>query len=283
MKAVVITGTSTGIGRASALTLDRKGFRVFAGVRKDTDGHSLKRAASPALTPVHIDVTDSVSIAAMAKLVDEEMGEAGLAGLVNNAGTTLPCPVEYLTLDGFREQLEVNLVGPLAVTQAVLPLLRRAKGRLVNVTSAAGRVVVPLMAPYVAAKHGLEGLSDVLRIELRRLGIHVAIVEPGFVSTAMRNKLERDTEETLRTLPAEGRSRYAEQLEAIAKSISEHAANGSNPDVVADAVLHALTADKPRTRYPVGAGVKRMFFMRRVLPDRRFDRVMLRAAGLDRV
>src|SRR5919106_2394265 len=219
MKAVIITGASTGIGRACALTLDRKGFRVFAGVRKDTDGEVLRRVASEALTPVYIDVTDKASIAAMAKHVAGEVGDVGLAGLVNNAGTTLPCPVEYLALDDFRRQLEVNLVGPLAVTQALLPLLRRGRGRLVNVSSGAGKAGVPLMAPYVAAKHGLEGLSDVLRLELGQLGVEVAVIEPGFVATSMRGKLERDADETIQRLPDDGRARYARQLTALAESI----------------------------------------------------------------
>ncbi len=281
MKSVVITGSSTGIGRACALMLARNGFRVFAGVRGKADGNALRSVASQSLTPVHVDVTDAPSIQAMAEKVTSEVGDAGLYGLVNNAGTTLPCPIEYLPLDGFRRQLEVNLVGPLAVTQALLPMLLRGRGRIVNVTSAAGKAGVPLMAAYVAAKHGLEGLSDVLRLELGPLGVQVAIIEPGFVSTAMRGKLEHDTEETVRALPDEGRRRYGGQLTAVAESISKHAAQGSDPDVVAADVLHALTSARPRTRYPSGAGAKRMLFMRRILPDRRFDRIILRAGGLD--
>ena len=142
MKAVMITGASTGIGRACALTLDRKGFQVFAGVRKEADGDALRAAASAALTPVSLDVTDAPAIAAMTELVTAAVGDAGLAGLVNNAGTTLPCPVEYLPLDGFRHQIEVNLVGPLAVTKALLPLLCQGHGRVVNVTSGAGKAGV---------------------------------------------------------------------------------------------------------------------------------------------
>ena len=283
MKAVVITGASTGIGRACALLLDSKGFRVFAGVREEADGAALHAEASGPLTPVYIDVTDEASIAAMAEHVHTAVGSAGLAGLVNNAGSTLPGPVEYLALSDFRRQLEVNLVGPLAVTQALLPLLRTGHGRVVNVTSAAGKAGVPLMAPYVAAKHGLEGLSDVLRLEFRQLGVHVSVVEPGFIATAMGGKLQRDTEDAIRSLPGEGRRRYGSQLEAVAESISEHAASGSGPEVVANAVMHALTSDKPRTRYPVGEGAKRMLLLRRILPDRRFDRIILRAGGLDRV
>jgi NAD(P)-dependent dehydrogenase (short-subunit alcohol dehydrogenase family) len=160
--------------------------------------------------------------------------------------------------------------------------LRKGHGRVVNVTSAAGKAGVPLMAPYVSAKHGLEGLSDVLRLEFRQLGVAVSVVEPGFIATAMGGKLQRDTQEAIGGLPQDGQRRYGPQLEAVAESISEHAASGSGPEVVAEAVLHALTSDRPRTRYPVGAGAKRMLLMRRLLSDRRFDRIILRASGLDR-
>ena len=152
-----------------------------------------------------------------------------------------------------------------------------------NVTSAAGKAGVPLMAPYVAAKHGMEGLSDVMRLEFGRLGVAVSVIEPGFISTAMGGKLQRDAQDAIAALPDEGRSRYGPQLTAIAEAISEHAAGGSEPEVVADAVLHALVSDTPHTRYPVGAGAKRMLFLRRVLPDRRFDRIIRHASGLDRV
>ena len=278
MRAVVITGASTGIGRACALALDAKGFRVFAGVRKESDEQALREAGSASLTPVRLDVTDAESIAAATELVAADVGDAGLAGLVNNAGTTLPCPVQYLSIDGFRGQLEVNLTGPLAVTQSLLPLLVRGRGRVVNVTSLAGRLGTPLMAPYVAAKHGLEGLSDVLRLELGQLGVHVAVIEPGYISTAMRGKLTRDTEAVIRSLPIEGQSRYGEQLTKLAQTINHHAANGSPPAVVAAAVEHALTSRRPRTRYPVGVGAHRLLLLRRLLTDRRFDRLILRVA-----
>jgi NAD(P)-dependent dehydrogenase (short-subunit alcohol dehydrogenase family) len=261
--------------------LDRNGFRVFAGVRKDADGDALRDVASEWLTPVRVDVTESASIAAMAEQVAAGVGDAGLDGLVNNAGTTLPCPIEYLPLDGFRHQLEINLVGPLAVTQALLPLLRRGRGRVVNVTSVAGKAGVPLMAPYVAAKHGLEGLSDVMRLEFRQLGVQVSIIEPGFIGTAMGGKLQSDTEAVIDSLPDEGRRRYGPPLMKMSETVSQHAASGSPPEVVADAVLHALTSKRPHTRYPSGAAAKRVLFMRRLLADRRFDRIALRAGGLD--
>jgi NAD(P)-dependent dehydrogenase (short-subunit alcohol dehydrogenase family) len=280
MRTAVITGASSGIGRACALSLSANGFRVFAGVRKEADGAALQADASGPLEPVYIDVTDEKSITAMAEQVAAAVGNAGIAGLVNNAGTTLPGPVEYLSLSGFRQQLEVNLVGPLAVTKALLPLLQAGCGRVVNVTSVGGKAAIPMMAPYVAAKHGLEGLSDVLRLEFRRLGVHVSVIEPGFIATSMGGKLQRDTVDQIATLPDGGRRRYGPQMESIAASISEHAASGSRPEVVADAVLHALTSDKPRTRYPAGEGAKRILLLRRILPDRRFDKVILKAAGL---
>jgi NAD(P)-dependent dehydrogenase (short-subunit alcohol dehydrogenase family) len=204
----------------------------------------------------------------------------GCTGLVNNAGTTLPCAIEYLPLDAFRRQLEVNLVGPLAVTQALLPLLARAEGRIVNVTSAAGKAGVPLSGPYVAAKHGFEGLSDVMRLEFRHLGVQVVVIEPGFVGTAMGGKLQRDTEDAIGSMPDEGRRRYGPALEKVADKIGHEAASGSPPEVVAEDVLHALTSKSPRTRYPSGAGARGMLFMRRLLPDRQFDRIILRAGGL---
>lgn len=280
MRTVVITGASSGIGRACALSLSANGFRVFAGVRKQADGAALQADASGPLESVYIDVTDEKSITAMAEQVGAAVGNAGIAGLVNNAGTTLPGPVEYLSLSGFRQQLEVNLVGPLAVTKALLPLLQAGRGRVVNVTSVGGKAAIPMMAPYVAAKHGLEGLSDVLRLEFRRLGVHVSVIEPGFIATSMGGKLQRDTVDEIAALPEDGRRRYGPQMESIAESISDHAASGSRPEVVADAVLHALTSDKPRTRYPAGEGAKRILLLRRILPDRRFDKVILKAAGL---
>jgi 3-hydroxybutyrate dehydrogenase len=185
MKSVVITGSSSGIGRACALTLDRRGFRVFAGVRKQADGDALRSVASDSLVPMRIDVTDPASIQAVAEQVADEVSDEGLHGLVNNAGTTLACPIEHLPLDEFRHQLEINLVGPLAVTQAMLPLLQRAGGRVVNVTSAAGRAAVPLMAPYVAAKHGLEGLSKVIALEGAAHGVTSNCVNPAYVRTPL--------------------------------------------------------------------------------------------------
>lgn len=283
MSAIVVTGASSGIGRATALTLAQQGFDVYAGVRKPADAESLQAAGGHRVHPVHLDVTDADSIAKVAHEVAEQVGDSGLAGLVNNAGATVPGPVEYLALQTFREQLEVNLVGPLAVTQAMLPMLRAGTGRVVNVSSGAGRAAIPLMAPYVSAKHGLEGLSDVMRLEFRSFGVGVSVIEPGFIATPMGGKLERDTVAILESMTPEHRNAYEPALDQLAEQISGDAENGSPPEVVAEAILHALTSNRPKTRYPAGGGAARLLFLRRLLPDRWFDRIILRAAGLDRV
>src|SRR5688500_9161604 len=180
--AVVITGASTGIGRACAIDLDGRGFRVFAGVRKDEDGERL-RSERPSIEPLRIDVTDAGEIAAARDRVGEEVGERGLAGLVNNAGIAVPGPLEHLPLDEIRRQLEVNVLGQIAVTQAFLPLLRTARGRIVNIGSIGGRVALPLLGPYAGSKHAMEGISDSLRRELRPWGIEVSLVRPGPIAT----------------------------------------------------------------------------------------------------
>ena len=175
--AVVITGASTGIGAASAVELARRGFCVFAGVRKDDDGGRLKDQ-SPQIVPLLLDVTDTRQIAAAAEHVGRAVGDAGLAGLVNNAGIVVAGPLEILPLDRLRLQLEVNVVGQIAVTQAFLPLLRKARGRIVNIGSFNGRIASPYLAPYAASKHALEAITNALRSELRAWRIRVSVIEP---------------------------------------------------------------------------------------------------------
>lgn len=271
MRAVVVTGTSTGIGKATALMLDEQGFHVFAGVRRRVDADALERQASERLTPIHLEVTDDESIQAARELVEQAVGPDGLAGLVNNAGSTVPCPVEYLPMEEFRHQLEVNLFGPFALVKTFLPLLEKGCGRIVNVTSAGGRIAIPYMATYSASKFGLEGLSDTLRMELGRLGMHVSVVEPGGVATSMRGKLIRDTERWVGSFPTAGRERYGKLVETMARRVDAHSEHGSPPEVIARAILHALTSRRPKTRYAVGAGAKRLLALRRILSDRMVD------------
>ena len=274
--AVVITGASTGIGRACALDLDSRGFKVFAGVRRDEDADRL-RAERPSIEPLRIDVTDADSITAARDRVAEAVGGAGLAGLVNNAGIAVPGPLEHLPIDEFRRQMEVNLVGQVAVTQAFLPLLRTARGRIVNIGSIGGRVALPMLGPYAASKHAMEGISDSLRRELRPWGMQVSIVRPGPIATDIWESGNATAEELLARMP-EAEKDYGEAIAAARGWAAERASQGIPPSEVAEVVAHALTAEKPRTRYLVGPRVRLLATLRTVLPDRWFDAMLARAA-----
>jgi NAD(P)-dependent dehydrogenase (short-subunit alcohol dehydrogenase family) len=178
---------------------------------------------------------------------------AGLAGLVNNAGVTIPGPLEYLALENFRQQLEINLIGQLAVTQACLPLIRLAHGRIVTISSVAGRLTMPFNGAYSAAKHAPEALCDTLRLELAPWGIQVSLVQPGNIATSMGEKLLRNTDVAVAALPTQGRARYGSAFRRLATMMTAHAQHGASPVVVVAAVLHALTAPKARTRYAMAS------------------------------
>jgi NAD(P)-dependent dehydrogenase (short-subunit alcohol dehydrogenase family) len=272
---VVITGASTGIGEACALHLDRLGFLVFAGVRKEADGERLRAEASERLTPIILDVTDGQQIAAAAETVKAVVGDAGLAGLVNNAGIALAGPLEFLLLDELRRQLEVNVVAQIAVTQAFLPLLRLGRGRVINMGSVGGRSTLPFLGPYQASKHALEALTDVLRMELVPWGIEVSIIEPGNVATPIWEKSIAVADEARKQLPPQAEELYGRSLDAIRKGAALAGKHGISPDAVAAVVEHALTAEKPKTRYLVGREA-RIRALVQLVPDRIRDRLILR-------
>jgi NAD(P)-dependent dehydrogenase (short-subunit alcohol dehydrogenase family) len=273
---VLVTGTSSGIGEASARHLAGLGFNVFAGVRKSEDG---ERVAGPRIEPVIIDVTDDASVAAAAKTIGAAVGNSGLAGLVNNAGIAVAGPLEFIDVAEFQRQLDVNVTGVLRTTQAMLPHLRNARGRIVNISSIGGRVAVPLVGPYAASKFALEGMSDSLRRELRPWGMHVALIEPGAVATPIWDKGVDQADEMDRDAPPEVRERYGEVIDAVRKASEKNRTDGVPPQEVAEAVAHALTADKPKTRYLVGRDAKMRAPMAAVLPDRVMDAAIARAVG----
>lgn len=275
MPAVLITGSSTGIGRACALALDRRGFDVFAGVRRAKDGEALLAAASPRLEPLELDVTDADQIAAAAARVREAAG-GRLAGLVNNAGIVVPAPVEGVELDELRRQLEVNVVSQVAVTQAMLPMLRAARGRIVLMSSIGGRMSTPMLGPYSASKHALEALGDALRQELRPFGVEVALIEPGAIATPFWGKGRAVADRLLDSIDADVRGLYREQIELVEAAAVAAEGRGIAPERVADAVVHALTADRPRTRYLVGTDARIQAALRRLVPDRVLDRLVAR-------
>lgn len=278
--AVVITGASTGIGEACALHLDECGFQVFAGVRRAQDGDALRAKAGPRLSPLLLDVTDAASIGAAREEVERAVGEAGLAGLVNNAGIAVPGPLEILPLEEFRRQLEVNVTGALAVTQAFLPLVRRAQGRIVQMGSISGRLASPFVGAYAASKFALEALTDALRVELLPWGLEVSIIEPGVISTPIWEKSRQHSGAIARGIPAEQRELYRRAYDAMREGSQRAASEGVPALRVAETVEHALTASRPKTRYLVGKNVRWIAWLAKFLPDRTRDRMIARRLGL---
>jgi NAD(P)-dependent dehydrogenase (short-subunit alcohol dehydrogenase family) len=271
--AVVITGASTGIGRACAVRLDRAGFDVFAGVRKPADGEALVAAASDRLRPLTIDVTDTDSIAkAAAEVSEATVGR--LAGLVNNAGIALAGPIEGLQLDELRRQLEVNVVGQVAVTQAFLGMVRAAKGRVVFMSSVGGKGALPYVSPYGASKHAIEAIGDALRMEMRPFGVEVSIIEPGAVATPIREKSGAEAQAGRAQMDPDLERLYGGRMDKMAALAQKTGESGVDPDEVAVAVEHALTAEKPRTRYVIGREAKIQLRLRSILPARRMDRLI---------
>jgi NAD(P)-dependent dehydrogenase (short-subunit alcohol dehydrogenase family) len=270
---VLVTGASTGIGEATVLHLSTLGFDAVGAVRKDEDAERLEARG---VRTVRIDVTDADQIAA----ARDELGSTPLAGLVNNAGIAVAAPLEYLPMDRLRQQLEINLIGQAAVTQAFLPALRSTRGRIVMVSSIGGRVALPLVGPYNASKFGLEGLSDSLRRELRPHGVDVILIEPGGVKTPIWNKAEKLADDMLEDLPPEAERVYGPMITAVRKGTQEIAdKTGSEPRAVAEAIGTALTAGRPRARYLVGNDAKQRAVMAKLLPARVMDRLIGRALG----
>jgi NAD(P)-dependent dehydrogenase (short-subunit alcohol dehydrogenase family) len=280
MKSVLVTGASTGIGRATALRLDDKGWRVFAGVRKEGDAGSLREGGSERLIPLMLDVTDPGQIAAAAERIGSEVGTAGLDGLVNNAGIAVPGPLETLPIDDFRRQIEVNLTAHLAVTQAMLGRLRAARGRIVFNTSIGGRMAFPLFGAYHAAKFGLEAVGDVFRQELRPWGIGVSIVEPGSIATPIWERGQAEVDAIGERAGDAQADLYGEAIEAGRELARKTGARGIPPERVAAKIERALSARRPRTRYLVGADARGQAFLSSILPDRLVDWIVARATGM---
>lgn len=274
---VLVTGASTGIGHTCAVRLDRLGYSVFAGVRTPDDGARLQEAASPRLVPVRLDVTNPAEIGAAAARIAGTVGARGLAGLVNNAGVAGGGPIEFVSVDAVRRMFEVNVFGLLAVTQACLPMLRTARGRVINIGSIAGKAVSPMVVPYGMSKHAVEALTDGLRLELGHAGIHVSVIEPGAVKTPIWDKGVEALGHAERTLPPEALERYAAKLKVFGKVLAHLNDRGVSPELVADAVVDALEADPPKTRYLVGTDAKIRAFLVRFLPNRFVDGLVLRA------
>ena len=279
-RAVLITGTSTGIGRATALHLDKLGFRVFATVRKESDAQSLRSQGSKRLTPLMLDLTEEASIIRAKDVVSQVVGDEGLWGLVNNAAVAFVSPLEFAPLDELRWLFEVNFFGLLAITQTFLPLLRQARGRIVNVSSTASIVVAPFHGPYSASKLALNGLSDALRLELKPLGVQVSLIVYGSGKTPIWDRGGDTSEEIVRDYPAETWDLYGVNYRRLVNFFRKMGKSGISTEEATRPILHALTTKRPKTRYYVGSDARLFVFFDKFLSGYLRDWVIMRTIDL---
>lgn len=266
-KSVVITGTSTGIGRACVERLAGDGWTVYAGVRKVADGEGLVAAIAGDVRPVILDVTVPAQLEALASRLREDLGGRGLDGLVNNAGVAFGGPIEAISDERWQEHFDVNVFGVVRVTRELLPLINAARGRVVNIASVSGRVGMAMFGPYAAGKHAIEGFTEALRFEVADFGVRVACVEPGVVQSAIWEKGDELFEEIEDELTPDVLARYRRHVDMLGGFLADGAAHGIPAARVAKAVHHALTASRPRHRYLVGPDAK-LTGISEFLPDK---------------
>jgi NAD(P)-dependent dehydrogenase (short-subunit alcohol dehydrogenase family) len=273
----LITGASTGIGRATALGLAASGWMVLAGVRKTADGEALRADGGERLIPLELDVTNPGQIERAAGRVGE-LAPGGLDALVNNAGSAVGGPLELISMDDLRRQFDVNFFGQVAVTQALIPALRRARGRIVLISSVGGLLTTPYLAPYHASKYALEAAANSLRLELAGSHIQVTLIEPGSVATPIWEKNRGQVDEL--AVPEELREQYGHVPAAMAKALQNTARRGIPPERVAQTIERALSARRMRARYLIGRDAHAMVWASRLLPDLLFDRLLRRVVGV---
>jgi NAD(P)-dependent dehydrogenase (short-subunit alcohol dehydrogenase family) len=279
--AVLITGTSTGIGKATALYLDRLGFKVFATVHKERDVDMLRSKGSERLNPILLDVTDEGTIALAKEKVTRAVGDLGLAGLVNNAGVGFASPLEFVPLDELRRLFEVNVFGLLAVTQSFLPLLRQAQGRIVNISSAASIFVAPFHGPYAASKCSVNALSKALRLELRPLGVQVSLIVCGRIRTPMWEKAGSLSKRITQHYPTEAWALYGSRYIKLRDYFSRMGHAGVTPEVVSRTIAHALTVRRVKNTYFVGPDACLFTIADKLLYGALREWVILRSIGLN--
>lgn len=271
---ILISGASTGIGRAASIHMARLGHTVWAGVRSQKSFDDLTRLNVQGLHPVILDVCDEESIVACVSKIKKTSGM--LHALVNNAGIAIGGPVEGVAMSDWRLQFETNVFGQIRVMQECLPLLRESKGRIVNISSISGKVASPFMAPYSASKHALEAISDSLRREVKSLGVKVIIVEPGAIATPIWEKSISDTRPKLDGMPASVKDTYAPIMDKFLKSLDKVVQRASPVSLVTKTLEHALLSSMPKSRYPVGPGIRAAIFLSGTLPDTWVDKLISR-------
>lgn len=279
MGSYVVTGASSGIGAAIVEALDRRGHDVYAGVRSDEAAAALSDRSSRRVVPMRLDVTDEDQVGEASDLVRSKVGRYGLDGLVNNAGIALGGPVEFLPLDEWRRQLEVNVVGQVSVTKSMMASVRTARGRIVFIGSVAAMVSTPFGAPYGASKHAIAAVAQSLRTEVAPWGIDVSLVDPGAVGTAIWEKGSRTVERVKELVGPEAMELYGPAVERLDGEISKIASNAPGPEKVVAAVTHALFRPRPRPRYAAGLDARLVAVGVRVLPERVLSAILERQAG----
>lgn len=277
-KSVVITGASSGIGRASVALMSQAGWQVFATVRKAADQQKLQKAN---VVPIVMDVEDESSIKAAEAEISTRLDGRGLDGLVNCAGIGVVRPVEYASLSDIRQIYEINVFGQILVSQALLPLLRESRGRIVNITSVGVNIAIPFGGLLNSSKSAFAMMSDSMRLELRPFGVRVIAVEPGAISTPAVEKTLGDIENVIENLPPEARAQYGEMLRTFGRKAYTREKNGSSPRVVAEAVVHALSSNRPRIRYRVGKHAKLLATLPKLLPESVLDALRIRMFWLE--
>ncbi len=279
---VVITGCSSGIGFHCAIDLASRGWRVYAGVRRDEDGQNLARSAGQNVTPLLLDITCSHSLAKAFEFLNAELGETGLDALVNNAGLLISGPLELISLEQLRRQFDVNVFGTHAMTLAALPLMKKralnsGTARLVFIGSISGRMTPPFYGAYSASKHALAAMADAWRMELSTARVQVSIVEPDSVSTPIWDKSNAELSEL-----SAGVSKAPEAI-SLMRSLRRYGLTnkqaGMDPARVVTAVRSAITTSRPKSHYPVGWRTRPAFVLDQLLPTRWMDRILRKAMG----
>jgi NAD(P)-dependent dehydrogenase (short-subunit alcohol dehydrogenase family) len=269
----VVTGASSGMGNATARELAHRGFHVLAGVRRSEDAQSLQL---PGIEPVILDITNPADIRALSERVSPDSEGRSLRVLINNAGSAANAPVETLPLDEWRRQFEINLFGHIALTQALLPALHHSGGRIINISSTGGKVVMPAYGAYSGAKFAMEAVSDALRRELAPQGVQVVVVEPGAVRTAMGESGGAKARELIDAMTDTQKSRYGILMETFLAHSKAFTASGISAEKAAQTIADAATARRPRTRYTIGRDAALLTRLARLLPDRALDAAIAR-------
>ncbi len=274
LRSVLVTGASTGIGAATVRALADHGFEVFAAARNTDDAKAVCEHQPSRIRSLQLDVTDEASIRSAVQCIQVSLGGRGLYGLVNNAGVALGGPLECTPISALRRQLDVNVIGAAAVTQACLPLLRQATGRIINISSISGRVALPFVGPYAASKFALRAISDSLRAELRPWGIEVVMIEPGQIATPIWEKGIAECERVQAEWSADAHEYYDVTMSALLNHVRR--GGGLPPERVADVIVKAMTARQPRTSYVVGRDSRWLRWLGR-LPARWRDALFTRS------